>query len=146
MIESVAGFIMAEPTPWTTRAPIRTFAFGESPQAREAAVKITRPTMKMKRRPKRSASLPPVSMSTAKVSAYPLTTHSSSEMPMFRSRWIDGSATFTIVLSSMIMKSPNETAPSVHHFLFSSAKIRARTRPSPRLAGKLVGTTLAAAS
>ena len=101
--------------------------------------------MKISRRPKRSASLPPVSISTAKVSAYPLTTHSSSEMPMCRSRWIDGSATFTIVLSSMIMKSPNETAPSVHH-LFSSAKIRARTRSSPRLAGKLVCTTLAAAS
>ena len=61
-----------------------------------------------------------------------------------RSRWIDGSATFTIVLSSMIMKRPNETAPSVHHFLFSSAKIRARTRPSPVSLGKLVGTTLAA--
>jgi hypothetical protein len=40
-------------------------------------------------------------------------------------RWIDGSATFTIVLSSMIMKRPNETAASVHHFRFSSAKIRA---------------------
>ena len=30
-------------------------------------------------------------------------------------RWIVGSATFTIVLSSMIMNRPNETAPSVHH-------------------------------
>ena len=48
---------------------------------------------------------------------------------MCRSRWIDGSATFTIVLSSMIMKRPNATAPSVHHFLFSSAKILARTLP-----------------
>jgi hypothetical protein len=49
-------------------------------------------------------------------------------------------------LSSMIMKRPNETAPRVHHFLFSSAKIRARTRPSPRLADKLVLTRLATAS
>ena len=44
------------------------------------------------------------------------------------SRWIDGSATFTTVLSSMIMNSPKDTAASVHHFLFSSVTRRARTR------------------
>ena len=43
-------------------------------------------------------------------------------------RSIDGSATFTTVLSSMIMKRPKATAASVHHFLFSSAKIRALIR------------------
>ena len=48
---------------------------------------------------------------------------------MPRSRWIDGSATFTTVLSSMIMNSPNDTAASVHHFRLSSAKIRALHRP-----------------
>ena len=45
-------------------------------------------------------------------------------MVVSRSAWIDGSATFTTVLSSMIMNSPNETDASVSHFLFSSAKIR----------------------
>src|SRR5436309_15708129 len=44
---------------------------------------------------------------------------------MWSARWMDGRATFTTVLSSMIMKSPKETAASVHHFLFSSAKRRA---------------------
>ena len=34
---------------------------------------------------------------------------------MPRSWRIDGSATFTTVLSSMIMKRPNATANSVHH-------------------------------
>src|SRR6478752_4135775 len=63
-------------------------------------------------------------------------------MPMWRSRWIDGSATFTIVLSSMIMKRPNETAPSVHHFLFSSAKILART-PPPGTKARVRGLRLA---
>ncbi len=65
---------------------------------------------------------------------------------MFRSLAIDGSATFTIVLSSMIMNSPNETATSVHHFLFSSAKMRAfmRSVPPPVVAGKLAGTSRAA--
>ena len=66
--------------------------------------------------------------SAANVSAYAVTIHSSEEIDMCRLRWIDGSATFTIVLSSMIMKRPKATAASVHHFLFSSAKMRALIR------------------
>src|SRR5919106_1984756 len=50
---------------------------------------------------------------------------------MPRSRWMDGSATFTTVLSSMIMKSANASAPSVHHLRLSSAKILALTPPLP---------------
>src|SRR6476646_5360057 len=41
-----------------------------------------------------------------------------------RSLRIDGSATFTTVLSSMIMNNPTETAARVHHFRFSSVKSR----------------------
>jgi len=44
-----------------------------------------------------------------------------------RSLRIDGSATFTTVLSSMIMKSPTATAASVHHFRFSAVKSLALT-------------------
>src|SRR6478609_12093501 len=45
---------------------------------------------------------------------------------------IDGSATFTTVLSSMIMNNPTETAPSVNHFLFSSVTKRCiETHPLP---------------
>ena len=69
MIESVAGFMSAEPTPWTTRAPISQLALGARPQASDEAVKMRRPAMKMRRRPSRSASFPPVSMSTANVRA-----------------------------------------------------------------------------
>ena len=43
-----------------------------------------------------------------------------------RSRSIDGSATFTTVLSSMIMKSAKLIAPSVHHFWFCSVIARRR--------------------
>ena len=43
---------------------------------------------------------------------------------------IEDNATKTTVLSSMIMNSPNATAPSVHHLRFSSANMRAR-KPSP---------------
>ena len=82
----------------------------------------------MRRRPNRSASLPPVIMSDAKVSAYATTTHSSDASLTWRSFSIVGSATFTTVLSSMIMNRPNETAMSVHHLRFSSATSAARTR------------------
>ena len=44
---------------------------------------------------------------------------------------MDGSATFTTVLSSMIMKSPTETAASVSHLRFASAKIPARMHADP---------------
>ena len=41
MIESVAGFIIAAPTPWTTRARDQDVSpFGASPQASDEAVKI----------------------------------------------------------------------------------------------------------
>jgi hypothetical protein len=50
-----------------------------------------------------------------------------------------GSATFTIVLSSMIMKRPKATAPSVHHLRFSGAKSLDFNGIPPR---KLVGAKL----
>ena len=62
------------------------------------------------------------------MSAYAVTTHSSEESDTWRSRSIDGRATFTTVLSSMIMKRPKATAASVHHFRFSSANAAASTR------------------
>ena len=78
MIESVAGFISAAPTPWTVRAAISDLrSAGKAAARATSAVKITSPTMKISRRPKRSASFPPVSSSTPNVSAYALTTHSS---------------------------------------------------------------------
>src|SRR5436189_118436 len=63
-------------------------------------------------------------------------------MLMPRSLRIDGSATFTTVLSSMIMNSPTATAASVHHFRFSAVKSRALTtrrleNPVPFARGRL---------
>src|SRR3954471_18523149 len=48
-------------------------------------------------------------------------------MPTPRSRWIAGSATFTTVLSSMIMNSPNETAASVNHLRLAGSWMSANT-------------------
>src|SRR5438874_12182632 len=64
---------------------------------------------------------------------------------MCRSFWIDGSATFTTVLSSMIMNRPTATAASVHHFRFSGVKIRAFTPgrlEKPRHSARAVTRTL----
>ena len=62
-----------------------------------------------------------------------MTVHSSAEIEACRSRWIEGSATFTTVLSSMIMNSAKHIAASVH---------QRRLGPAP-LAGE--GHALAAA-
>jgi hypothetical protein len=69
MIESVAGFISAAPSPCTMRQTISPPALRARPHPSEAIVNTTRPTMKTRRRPNRSASLPPVSMNAPKVSA-----------------------------------------------------------------------------
>src|ERR671927_1437695 len=104
---------MARPatsSPWLGAKPI---------SALEAAKTITPPT-NMRRRPKMSPSRPPVTSSTAKLSVYAFTVHSRLEMLAPRSFWIDGSATFTTVLSSMIMNSAKHMAASVHHLRLSS--------------------------
>jgi hypothetical protein len=69
MIERVAGIISAAPTPCTVRAPISVSPEVASPQASDERVKIASPIRKTRRRPKKSASFPPESMRTAKVSA-----------------------------------------------------------------------------
>src|SRR5438105_1564796 len=51
MIESVAGFIIAAPTPCTLRAAISEAAPPASPHQSEAPVNTTRPALKMARRP-----------------------------------------------------------------------------------------------
>ena len=131
MIDSVAGLISAAPPPCRTRAAISSCPVVERPQRREASVKTTIPTTKSRRLPYASASLPPMSINAANVSAYPETIHSSSDSPTPRSRWIEGNATFTTVLSSMIMNRPNETAASVHHFLLSSVTRRSNISGPP---------------
>src|SRR4051812_1233147 len=74
----------------------------------------------MRRRPKMSPSRPPVTSSTAKDSVYALTVHSRLERLAPRSFWIDGSATFTTVLSSMIMNRAKHMAASGHHLRLPS--------------------------
>ena len=59
----------APPIPCSARARLSTFGVPASPHSSEATVKIPIPITKISRRPKRSASEPPVSSIAASVSA-----------------------------------------------------------------------------
>ena len=61
MIESVAGEMIAAPTPCTARAPTSTPIEPASPQTSDAAEKTTIPTMNIRLRPSRSPARPPSS-------------------------------------------------------------------------------------
>src|SRR3954462_9143898 len=63
---------------------------------------------------------PPGTSRTAQGNGYALNVHSRLERFAPRSFWIDGSATFTTVLSSMIMNSAKHMAASVHHLRLPS--------------------------
>ena len=62
--------------------------------------KMTRPVMKIRRRPKRSPSRPPSSSRLPKARAYPVTTQRRLAVAMPRSFWMKGRAMFTMVPSS----------------------------------------------
>src|SRR4051812_25180438 len=107
--------MMAPPTPWRARDTARMVGSPAAPQSAEPAVKTTMPTAKTIRRPTRSAIEPAVSSSAASDSAYASMTHCRSESVAPSDCWMSGSATFTIVTSSRSMKTPVQTATSVHH-------------------------------
>ncbi len=107
--------MMAPPTPCRPRDSWSISVLTAKPHSTDAAVKIARPIRYSRRRPYLSARLPAVSRNAARVSAYASTTHCRSEKLAFSARWMSGSATFTIVMSSSSMNVPRQTATSVHH-------------------------------
>ena len=114
-IESDSGFISAAPVPCSARKMISCSAVCDSAHATENPVKSTRPTINMRLRPKRSPSLPPSRINAANTRMYALMIHCRPLCDGCRSFWIVGSATFTTVLSSMIMNSAKHIANSVSH-------------------------------
>jgi len=57
-----------------------------------------------------------------------LIVHSSAAEDSWRPRWIDGNATFTTVVSMLIMNVEKHIAASVHHRRFSSVIATRRRR------------------
>ena len=86
-----------------------------TPQATDAAVKMTSPARNTRLPPSRSASEPPVSRKTASVSAYASMTHCRPEKSACRVLRNSGSATFTTVRSRVSMNVPTVTIVRVHH-------------------------------
>jgi hypothetical protein len=107
--ESATAETTAPPTPCTARAAMSIPWVVAMPQASEAAVKRPIPDRKSFRCPKRSPSLPPSSRKPPKVSRYAFTTQASDVWLKPRSSRIEGSATFTIVPSRTIIRSPRQS-------------------------------------
>jgi hypothetical protein len=103
MIDSAAGEISAAPRPWSAREPTSIASVDASPLSKEAPVKTRRPSRKSRLRPRRSPARPPRSRKPPKTSVYALMIHCRLPSERWRSFWIDGSATFTIVASRTTM-------------------------------------------
>src|SRR5581483_1740469 len=110
MMARLPGVSNAPPTPWNARAKLSTIVDGASPQATDATVNQTTPMRKMRRRPYRSLSAPPMRRSAASVSRYAVTIHCSAPTPPCSSRPIVGSATLTTVLSIIASPEPSTVA------------------------------------
>ena len=106
--DSATAETAAPPRPWTARPATSSSALGASPQATEATVNDTRPAWKTRLLPNRSPSRPDSSRKPPKVSRYALTTHASADCVKPRSDWMDGRATFTMLWSSTIIRSPRQ--------------------------------------
>src|SRR6266849_4570527 len=103
MIDSVAGKISAAPRPITARTATSAVGVSTSPPTADAAPNTASPDNNAPLRPKRSPRLPLASTSAANVSRYAATTHCSSLVVAPSSRTSDGSVTFTIVVSRLIV-------------------------------------------
>src|SRR5579872_4464622 len=113
MIARITEAWAAAPTPCRNRAAISAPWLGATPQSSEATVKIVRPERNTRLRPARSPSRPARSSRLPKVMRKALTTQVRLAWLKWRSRWIEGSATFTIVTSRTIMSCARQTTISV---------------------------------
>ena len=106
--ESETADATAPPMPCTALAVSRRPCDVARPQQSEASVNSAMPATNRRRWPYRSPSRPPSSRKPPNVSRYALTTHASDVCENPRSALIDGSATFTIVVSRTIIRVPRQ--------------------------------------
>ena len=97
---ATSGITSAAPAPWTARAAISRPTLGASAHAADASENSPSPAANSRRRPNRSPSAAPVISSTAKLSLYALTVHSSCSTEAPRSMRIVLSAVVTTSASS----------------------------------------------
>ena len=109
IIPRITAEVIAPPTPCTKRAATSTPWLSDSPQRSEAAVKIPRPTMKTRFRPRMSPKRPASRSRPPNAIRYALTTQARLDWENPRSLWIEGSATFTTVTSRTIISIPTQS-------------------------------------
>ena len=103
MIDIATGLSMDPPMAWTIRKTISQPRPGARLHSSEPTVKTLRPAWKVLRRPMRSAVAPENISRLASTSVYASMIHCRPDTDECSSRPIDGSATFTIVLSRPTM-------------------------------------------
>src|SRR5215207_8941364 len=114
MIDNVVGSISEAPMPSMIASPtIRLGMSHESAASNEPAPNSAAPMMKIRRWPNTSASRPPMMSRLAKVSAYPVITHSTAGSVVSKSRRMVGIATVSTELSSTTMSAATTTTASV---------------------------------
>src|SRR4051794_33395191 len=134
MSASEVANMAAPPTPWRPRARLSRVELVARPHRSEATVKTRTPSWNMRLRPSRSASDPTVSMRADSISVYASTTHWRLVRLALKSRWMLGSATFTIVMSTSSMNVATQTARRVHHFRSMTSILKTVVRPLGALA------------
>jgi len=112
--DNEVGSIIAPPSPWSTRAPISSAPDPADAASRLAATKTSTPTTNIRRRPVRSATRPTTRSRDAKTRVYASWTHCAPAELTPRSAMIAGTATLTIVTSTMIVATPRLMANSPH--------------------------------
>src|SRR5450755_1360539 len=109
MMARITEACIAAPSPWMKRATISTSWLGDRPHSTEAAVNSVTPKRNTRLRPIRSPSRPASSRKLPNVTRKALMTQVRLPWVKWRSRWIAGSATFTIVVSRTIMSWARQT-------------------------------------
>src|SRR3954469_14436144 len=151
MMDSAAGETSAAPRPCSARDATSHSDDVASPLSSDAVVKTITPATKTLRRPTRSPARPPSSRKPPNTSVYALMTHCRLDVEKPRSRWIEGSATFTIVASRMTMNCARQTMTRTSQRLVSpegggstgsarSATVGAVTGPPEWERGRAEGT------
>jgi hypothetical protein len=117
MIPSAGGFSIAAPAPCSNRNAMSKVKLGARLHSQDPRVNRDRPTWKTTRRPIRSATAPESISRLASTMVYPATVHCR-PATLVCSDWpIEGSPTFTIVLSSPVMNSAlQQTARTIARF------------------------------
>src|SRR5262249_26916926 len=109
-IARLPGMRSAPPMPWSARAAMSASSVQASEQSTEATPNQRTPMMYTRRRPYRSPSDPPSSMSAASVRVYAFTTHWSASIDAPKSLPIDGSAMPTTLASRNVTPDPRTVA------------------------------------